>query len=51
MVYRFQLTNDEIIEILNLHFIPSRRTDYTLQVGVYEVNDIDVMLKFYFAMM
>ena len=45
LVYRMQLTYDEIIDILDIKNNPTRRTSYTLPVGVYEVSDIDWMFK------
>ena len=45
MVYRFQLTYDEIIGILNLKYIPTKRTGYSLNPGFYEVIDLNNTLK------
>ena len=45
MVYRFQLTYDENIDILDLEYIPSKTTGYSLPPGVYEVTDIEPILK------
>ena len=32
LVYRFQLTYDEFIDILDINYIPTKRTGYTLSV-------------------
>ena len=41
-----QLTYDEIIDILDLKFIPTKRTGYSLNLGIYEVVDVNNTLKF-----
>ena len=45
MVYRFQLTYDEIIDFLDLKYIPTKRTGYSLTPGIYEITDNNLMLK------
>ena len=45
MVYRFQLTYDEIMDILDLKYIPTKRTGYSLDPGIYEVDDLNNTLK------
>ena len=40
-----QLTFDEIIDILDLKYIPTKRTRDSLQSGIYEVSDINAFLK------
>ena len=45
MVYRLQLSYDEIIDILDLKYIPTKRTGYSLNPGVYEVEDLNNTLK------
>ena len=45
-VYRMQLTYDEIIDILDLKYIPTKRTGYSLNPGIYEVVDINNTLKY-----
>ena len=45
LVYRFQLTYDEIIDILDLKYIPTKRTGYTLEPGIYEIVDLNNTLK------
>ena len=37
LVYRMQLTYKEIIDILNLECIPTKRIGYSLSPGIYEV--------------
>ena len=45
LVYRKQLTYDEIIYILDLKHIPTKRTGYSLTTGNYEVTDLSKILK------
>ena len=46
MVYRFQLTYDEIVDILDLKYIPTKRTGYSLDPGFYGVDDLNITLKY-----
>ena len=46
LVYRMQLTYDEIIDILDLKYIPTKRTGYSLNPGIYEVVDLNNTLKY-----
>ena len=41
-----QLTYDEIIDVLDLKYLPTKRTGYTLDPGIYEVDDLNNILKF-----
>ena len=45
LVYRMQLPYDEIIDILDKKFIPTKRTGYSLPPRIYKVSHIDLMLK------
>ena len=45
MVYRFQLTYDEIIDILDLKYIPTKRMGYSIQPNIYNVVDLNKTLK------
>ena len=45
LVYRMQLTYDEIIDILDLKYISTKRTGYSLNPGIYEVIDLNNTLK------
>ena len=45
MVYRYQLTYDEIMDILDLKYIATKRTGYSLDPGIYEVIDLNNTLK------
>ena len=45
MRYRFQLTYDEIVDILNLKYFPTTTIGYTLPPSLYEIIDINIMLK------
>ena len=45
MVYRLQVTNDEIIDILDLKYVPTSTIRCTLPPGLYEIIDINFMLK------
>ena len=44
-VYRFQLTYDEFIDILDLKNIPTKRIGYSLKLNIYQTNDINNTLK------
>ena len=45
LVYRMQLTYDEIIDNLELKYIPTNRTGYRLNPSIYEVVDLHNTLK------
>ena len=45
LVYRFQLTYDGTIDILDLKYITGSTKGYTLPVDIYEIIDINFMLK------
>ena len=49
LVYRIQLTNDEIIAIFVLKYIPTKRTGYSLNPGIYEVVDFEQHVKIFFT--
>ena len=49
LVYRFQLTYDEIIDILEFKKIPAKRTGYSLNPSIYEVVDLNNTLKYILA--
>ena len=46
MVYRFQLTYNEITDILNIKYIPTKRTGYSFNPSFYEVVDLNNTLKY-----
>ena len=46
LVYRMRLSYDEIMNILDLKYIPTKRTGYSLNPGVYEVVDLNNTLKY-----
>ena len=46
LVYRMELTYDEIIDILDLEYIPTKRIGYSLNPGIYEVIDLNNTLKY-----
>ena len=46
LVCRLQLTYDEIIDILDLKYIPTKRTGYSLNPGIYEVVDLNNTLSY-----
>ena len=46
LVYRLQLTYDEIVDILDIKYIPTKRIGYSLQPGIYEVIDLNNTLKY-----
>ena len=41
-----QLTCDEIMDILDIKYPPSKRTGYILPAGLYEKRDINKTLEF-----
>ena len=45
MVYRFRLTYDEIMDILDLKYIPTKRTGYSIEPNIYNVVDLNKTLK------
>ena len=46
LIYRMRLSNDEIIDILDVEYIPTKRTGYSLNPGIYEVVDLNNTLKY-----
>ena len=46
LVYRMQLTYDEFKNILDLEYIPTKRTGFSLNPGIYEVIDLNNTLKY-----
>ena len=45
LVYRMQLTYDEIINILDLKNIPTKRIGYSIEPNIYNVVDLNKTLK------
>ena len=45
LVYRMRLSYDEIMNILDLKYIPTKKTGYSLNPGIYEVVDLNNTLK------
>ena len=45
LVYRMRLSYGEIMDILDLNYIPTKRTGYSLNPGIYEVVDLNNTLK------
>ena len=45
LVYRMRLSYDEIMDILDLRYIPTKRTGYSLNPSIYEVVDLNNTLK------
>ena len=46
LVYRLQLTYDEIIILLDSKDSPTKRKRYSLNPGIYEVVDLNSTLKY-----
>ena len=46
LVYRMRLSYDEIMDILDFNYIPTKRTGYSLNPGFYEVIDLNNTLKY-----
>ena len=45
LVYRMRLSYDEIMDILGLKYIPTKRTGYSFNPSIYEVVDLNNTLK------
>ena len=45
LVYRMQLTYDEIIDVLDLKYVSTKRIGYSLNPGIYEIVDLNNTLK------
>ena len=45
MVFSMQLTYPEVVEILDTKYVDASCTGYTLEPGIYEISDINIMLK------
>ena len=45
MVYIFQLTYDEIVNLLDLKYLPTKKIGYYLKLNVYQISDINNTLK------
>ena len=45
LVYRMRLSYNEIMNILDLNYIPTKRTGYSLNPGIYEIVDLNNTLK------
>ena len=45
LVYRMQLTYNDIIDVLDLEYIPTKRIRYSLNPGICEVDDLNNTLK------
>ena len=46
MVYRFRLTFDEIVDILDLKYIHTKRTSYSLKPNKNQISDINKTIKY-----
>ena len=45
LLYRMQLTYDEIIDVLDLKYFSTKRTGFSLDPGIYEIVDLNKTLK------
>ena len=45
LVYRFRLTYDEIMDRLDLKYIPTKRMGYSIEPNIYNVVDLNKTLK------
>ena len=41
LVYRMQLIYDEIIDVLNLKYIPTKRMGFSIELNIYNVVDLN----------
>ena len=46
LVYSFQLTYDEILDNLELKYIPTKRTGNSLNPGIHELSDKNKTLEY-----
>ena len=46
LIYRMQLTYNEIIDLLDLEYIPTKRIGFSLNPNIYNVVDINNSLKY-----
>ena len=46
LVYRMQLTYDEIIDVLDLKYISTKRIGFSFDPGIYEIVDLNNNLKY-----
>ena len=46
LVHRMRLSYDEIMDILDLKYIPTKRTGYSLDSAFYEVDELNNTLKY-----
>ena len=46
LLYRMQLTYDEIIDVLDLNYFSTKRIGFSLDRGIYEVVDLNNTLKY-----
>ena len=46
LLYRMQLTYDEILDILDLNYILTKRIGYSLNPGFHEIVDLNNTLKY-----
>ena len=46
LVYRNQLTYNDIVDTVSLKYIPKKRTRFSLNPGIYEVVDSNDTLKY-----
>ena len=46
LIYRMRLSYNEIMDILDLKYIPTKRTGYSLNPGIYEIVDLNNTLKY-----
>ena len=46
LVYRMRLSYDELMDKSDLKYIPTKRTGYSLNPGIYEVDDLNNTLKY-----
>ena len=46
MVFRMELTNSEVENILDMKYFDASITGYTVPPGIYEIGDINFNLKY-----
>ena len=50
MAYRMELIYDEIVDILDVKLVAGSTNGYTIPHGMYEISDLNLMIRYSFPM-